>query len=77
MVAIERRDWKAVKENSDFIILDIAEPHSTRLEVWSYSPKQFGKKGVVDRFSLFLSIQEHNDERVQSALSAMMEQVEW
>jgi len=59
------------------MILDIAEPNASELEVWSYSPELFAKKGVVDRFSLFLSMRENNDERIQSALEGMMEQVEW
>ena len=59
------------------MILDIAEYNASVLEVWSYSPKLFGKQGVVDRFSLFLSMREDNDERVQSALKDMMEQIEW
>jgi hypothetical protein len=57
--------------------VDIAESNAIELEVWSYSPKLFGENGVVDRSSLFLSIREDNDERVQSALEVMMEQVEW
>jgi hypothetical protein len=59
------------------MVLDIAEPNACELEIWSYSPKLFAKKGVVDRFSLFLSMRKDNDERVQSALEKMMEQVEW
>lgn len=76
-IAIERKHWKEIKANNEVMILDIVEPDAGRLEVWSYSPKQFGEKSMVDRFSLFLSMRENNDERVQSALSAMMEQVQW
>jgi hypothetical protein len=59
------------------MILDIAEPSASELEVWSYSPKLLADKGVFDRFSLFLSTKEDNDERVQSALESMMAKVEW
>ena len=58
-------------------VLDIVESDACLVEVWKYSPKLFAKKGVVDRFSLFLSIGEDNDERVQSAIEGMMEQIEW
>jgi hypothetical protein len=77
VLALEGKQWKKVKTSNDVMILDIAEPNASELEVWSYSPALFGKNGVVDRFSLFLSMREDNDERVQSALEAMMEQVEW
>jgi len=31
----------------------------------------------VDRFSLYLSLQTNDDERVESALEKMMEQITW
>ena len=77
VLALEGNRWKKVKTNDDVMILDIAEPNASELEIWSYSPKMFGENGVVDRFSLFLGMREDNDERVQSALKGMMEQVEW
>jgi DNA-binding MarR family transcriptional regulator len=77
VLAIERKLWKKIHTAGNVMILDIAEPSASELEVWSYSPKLFADKGVVDRFSLFLSTKEDNDERVQSALASMMEQIEW
>lgn len=77
VLALEGKQWKRIKANDGAMILDIAEPSASELEIWSYSPELFAKKGVVDRFSLFLSMREDNDERVQSALEEMMEQVEW
>jgi len=77
VLALERKRWKNGKNNDGVMILDIAEPNACELEIWSYSPELFAKNEVVDRFSLFLSMREENDERVQSALEGMMEQVEW
>jgi DNA-binding MarR family transcriptional regulator len=77
VLALERKQWKNVKTKDEVMILDIAEPDASELEIWSYSPELFSKKGVVDRFSLYLSMKKDNDERVQSALVEMMEQVEW
>jgi hypothetical protein len=77
VLALEGKQWKRIKAKDDAMILDIAEPNASELEIWSYSPELFTKKGVVDRFSLYLSMREDNDERVQSALGEMMEQVEW
>jgi hypothetical protein len=47
------------------------------LEIWSYSPVLFAKNGVADRFSIYLSLQGTEDERVESALEEMMEQIRW
>ena len=77
VLALDGKQWKAVKTSDDVMILDIAETNASELEVWRYSPKLFANKGVVDRFSLFLSMREDDDERVQSALEGMMEQIEW
>jgi hypothetical protein len=75
--ALDGKQWKTVKTNDDVMILDIAETNASEFEVWRYSPKLFANKGVVDRFSLFLSTKEDDDERIQSAIEGMMEQVEW
>ncbi|MCF8138827.1 MAG: transcriptional regulator [Desulfotignum sp.] len=77
VLALEGKHWKKVNNTNDVMILAIAEANASKLEIWSYSPKLFGENGVVDRFSLFLSMREDNDERVQSALKGMMEGVEW
>ena len=77
VLALGAKQWKKVHATDGVMTLDIAESDARELEVWSYSPKLFANNGVVDRFSLFLSMRGDNDERVQSALESMMEQVEW
>jgi len=51
--------------------------HSHEIEVWSYHPKLFADAGVVDRLSLFLSLREDTDERVEAALEQMMKEMPW
>ena len=75
--AMEGKKWKGMMTKKKRNVLDIAEPDACALEIWSYPPKLFGKDGVVDRFSLYLSLQTDEDERVESALEEMMEQVSW
>lgn len=77
VLALEGKHWKKIKADNDALILDMAEPDACELEVWSYSPKLLEEGGMVDRFSLFLSMKENNNERVQSALEKMMEKVKW
>jgi len=71
------KKWKKIKHRNDVIELTIAEPDACQLEIWSYSPRLFEKVDVVDRFSLYLSLQANDDERVESALEKMMEQITW
>ena len=75
--ALEGKKWKEINGNKNVIVLQIAEPGACELEIWSYPPELFAKDGVVDRFSLYLSMQVDDDERVESALEEMMEQVVW
>jgi len=47
------------------------------IEVWSYEPALFAMDGVVDRLSLFLSLRDEEDERVEAALEQMMREMQW
>jgi hypothetical protein len=75
--ALTGTNWKGIKTSKNLSVLEIAEPGACELEIWSYPPELFTKDGVVDRFSLYLSLQENKDERVESALAKMMEQIAW
>jgi len=56
-----------------------ADPHEADalLEAWSYDPVLFSEGDAVDNLSLFLSLRQNPDERVQSALADMMEEFPW
>lgn len=57
--------------------LSIKDLHVNEIEVWSYDPKLFADAGVVDRLSLFLSLRDEKDERVEAALEQMMKEMKW
>jgi DNA-binding transcriptional regulator YhcF (GntR family) len=48
-----------------------------RIEVWHYNPGPLSKTDVVDPLSLYLSMQEDEDERVQMALEEMIKEIKW
>lgn len=76
--ALSSEDWKALKQRNEIVELALpAEPEACEVEIWSYAPRLFAEGGIVDRFSLFLSLQDDADERVQSALEKMMEGIAW
>ena len=75
--AVTGKKWKKIKNRNGVKELTIAEPDAFELEIWSYSPRLLVIGNVVDRFSLYLSLQANNDERVDSALEKMMEQITW
>jgi DNA-binding MarR family transcriptional regulator len=77
--ALSLEEWNVLKQRKDFIELVIPEPEVNcfEVEIWNYPPLLFADDGVVDRFSLFLSLQDNKDERVESSLQEMMEKITW
>lgn len=47
------------------------------LEIWNYNPKLLSEHGRVDPFSLYLSLRETKDERIEMALEELMEKIKW
>jgi DNA-binding MarR family transcriptional regulator len=75
--AISQEDWKTAKQLGNFLELPEAESGAYEIEVWSYSPRRFADNNVVDRLSLYLSLQKNTDERVEAALEEMLRAMEW
>jgi DNA-binding MarR family transcriptional regulator len=76
--AVSLDGWKSMRLTNAIMELPAAEPQSYEIEIWNYSPLLFKERDdVVDRFSLYLSLRDNVDERVQSALEKMMKEVLW
>lgn len=54
---------------------DIAD--GVAVQVWRYRPDLDAKKKTVDRLSLWLSLRDHRDDRIQMALDELEENFEW
>jgi len=52
-----------------------AEPEEGTIQLWNYDPDVLAKDRIADPFSVYLSLKDHEDERVQIALEEMMEGV--
>lgn len=48
-----------------------------KLEVWYYDPAILSKGNEIDKLSLYLSLKDHEDERVQGALQNMINEILW
>ena len=75
--AIGSDTWKSIQNSNTVIELPVAEPEAMELEIWRYDPLLFVENNIVDQFSLYLSLRESQDERVETALMKMMEKIEW
>ena len=64
-----------LKDSAAFALADSKDDARSRVEVWGYDPGVIGADGV-DGYSLFLSLKDANDPRVQGELEDMMEKME-
>lgn len=73
--AIGPTQWKALKK-SGIEEIPSSEGALIELEIWHYNPNLFAKDGLVDLFSLYLSLKESKNERIEAALEKIMEKFE-
>lgn len=76
--AIGIEQWKKWRRDG-VVELPSADEASFDLEIWNYNPDLFlsAKQHIVDPFSLYLSLAENSNERVEAALIEMMEKITW
>jgi len=75
--AISRQAWKELQKSSEVEEIPLVEDSDIELEIWGYDPMLCANKGHVDLFSLYLSLREIQDERVESALEELMKEIKW
>jgi hypothetical protein len=73
--ALGRQAWKEIAANLK--IIPVEDEGTCRIQLWRYNPALFSVNGMVDSFSLYLSLGDEGDERIQSALEEMLEKVLW
>lgn len=77
IIALDRQDWKTLPIWQDKTPIPRQDPDAVEVEVWRYKPGLFARQGVVDQLSLYLSLKDSEDERVQTALEEMIGRIEW
>jgi hypothetical protein len=75
--ALSREDWKALRQRHKIIDVPAQDPDASEIEVWRYPPALFAEHGIVDPFSLYLSLKADRDERTETALEEMIGKLEW
>ena len=70
--ALGRAAWQKFKEKP-IPQIPVEDDGTCAVQVWRYDPALFAKQGSVDVFSLYLSLQDNKDERVEMALSEVIE----
>lgn len=70
--AFSASGWKRRLQQENITVIPHTEPGTVEIEIWKYDPVCFAKAGVADRLSLYLSLKDTADERVQSALETLL-----
>jgi DNA-binding transcriptional ArsR family regulator len=71
--AVASRDWELGRASE----IPTQDAGTCLVELWRYAPEPLAQRGRVDSLSLYLSLREHPDERVQIALEELLERVPW
>lgn len=69
--AISKEDFK------ELTIQTNKEYGDNCIEIWRYNPQILAENGIVDKLSLYLSLKDIKDERVQIELENMINEVKW
>ena len=68
----KNQDIKIIK-NKDII----KDKKLTELQIWDYDPREFSDKNYVDTLSLYASLKEDKDERIEQALEEVLRGEPW
>lgn len=75
VLALGRGVWKKLVKKLEQV--PVPEVGTCQVQIWRYDPCLLARKDRVDPFSLYLSLRDEPDERVQLALEELMETQAW
>jgi hypothetical protein len=75
--ALPQTTFQANLEKGVYHAVPGPEENSVRLQAWTYNPLLLAGKDAVDRLSLYLSLRDSPDERVQKELENLVEEFPW
>lgn len=75
--AVSGASWRALQKKEQVQVVTPSDSDGINIEVWAYDPNLFAADGIVDPLSLYLSLQDEKDERVEAALEDMLKGISW
>ena len=72
--AIYKEEWYRLSKDESVkkMIEPIQTESNIKLQIWSYPPNLWGDGDIIDRYSLYLSLKDEKDERIEQALKEML-----
>ena len=71
----KKQEW--VQRLTEVLPLFYNEQDCVELELWKYPPQLFAANGKVDILSLYCSLRENPDERIEGELESLLEDIKW
>jgi len=75
--AMSSENFKELIKTGKIIQRKRQEGDCIQIEVWQYQPELFCENNLADPLSVYLSLLEENDERVEIALDSILENFKW
>lgn len=75
--AIAASEWKSMQKTLKLEELKYPETGCFELQTWSYKPDLLAQEDCVDRLSLYLSLQNKNEPRIEKATDELIEEMKW
>ena len=75
--AASAKTWKEKESTESIMSVPMHEAGSIEIEIWKYPPELFARDQVADTLSLYLSLRDIHDERVEIALKNLLEEFKW
>lgn len=75
-VALTSGEWKTLQRQGQAVEVQMQDD-GVEVEVWRYNPSLLTREPVVDPLSLYLSLKDTADERVQKELHTLIERALW
>lgn len=75
--AIRSKEYQALLKRGDIHRTSQRDEANACIEVWSYDPRLLASEGKVDALSLYITLRDSPDERVQQQLETLLEVVPW
>ena len=75
--AVSKEQLAGLKQEKKIDVVENEFDAQFQLEIWSYNPTLLNGHNTVDNLSLFLSLRDEQDERIQLALKELMENFKW
>lgn len=74
--AISKEEYRRIENSMDLKYEDLLDEQDyIKLEIWKYDPVLFAENGTVDKFSLYMSFEQGQDERTEEILKEIKESI--